>query len=100
MSFLHLCVVDIPVQWDVRDAKQWFGGRARDHQRGCHQCRVCLGSDGRRLNGCMILTIARLQENFFLTGEENCMICWLLGLRYWSHLRWGMLCVLGGVITP
>jgi hypothetical protein len=45
----------------------------------------------------MILTITRLQKDFFLTGEENCMLCWIVGVVVLSHLRWGMLCVLLGV---
>jgi hypothetical protein len=45
----------------------------------------------------MILTITHLQKNFFLTGEENCMLCWIVGVVVLSHLRWGMLCVLLGV---
>jgi hypothetical protein len=97
MSCPSLWVVDIPAQWDARDAKRWFGGRARDHQRGSRRCRVCLWRDGRRLSGCMILTITCLQKDFFLTCEENCAICWIVGVEVLPHLRWGMLCVLLGV---
>jgi hypothetical protein len=67
--------VHIPVQWDMRDAKWWFGGRARDHQQGSRWSRVCLWREGRRLSGCMILTVTCLQKDFFLTSEENCAIC-------------------------
>jgi hypothetical protein len=45
----------------------------------------------------MILTITRLQKDFFLTGEENCSLCWIVGVVVLAHLRWGMLCVLLGV---
>jgi hypothetical protein len=64
---------------------------------GSRWCRVCLWRDGSRLSGCMILTITRLQKDFFLTGEENCMLCWIVGVEVLSPLRWGMLCVLLGV---
>jgi hypothetical protein len=69
----------------------------RDHQRGSRRCRVCLWRDGRRLSGCMILMTTHLQKDFFLTGEENCTLCWIVGVEVLSHLRWGMLCVLLGV---
>jgi hypothetical protein len=36
-------------------------------------------------------------EGFFLTGEENCSLCWIVGVVVLAHLRWGMLCVLLGV---
>jgi hypothetical protein len=94
MSCPSLWVVNIPMQWGVRDAKKWLGGRARDHQRGSRWCRVCLWRDRRRLNGCMILTITCLQKDFFLTSEENCAICWIVGFEVLSHLRWRILCVL------
>jgi hypothetical protein len=38
-----------------------------------------------------------LQKNFFLTGEENCSLYWVVGIMILAHLRWGMLCVLLGV---
>jgi hypothetical protein len=41
--------------------------------------------------------IACLQKNFFLTGEENCLLCWIVGIVVLAHLRWGMLRVLLGV---
>jgi hypothetical protein len=97
MSCPSLWVVDIPVQWDARDVKRWFRGRARDHQWRCHRCRVCLWRDGSRLSGGMILMITGLQKDFFLTGEENCTICWIIGVEVLSCLRWGMLCFLLGV---
>jgi hypothetical protein len=97
MSFPSLWVVDIPAQWDARDAKWWFGGRVRNHQRRSLRCRFCLWRDGSRLSGGMILTITRLQKDFFLTGEENCTICWIVGVEELSCLRWGMLCVMLGV---
>jgi hypothetical protein len=97
MSFPCLWVVNIPTQGDARDASWWFGGRERDHQRGSIRCRVCLWRDGSRLRGCRILTIMCLQKDFFLTGEENCMLCWIVGVVVLSHLRWGMLCVMLGV---
>jgi hypothetical protein len=45
----------------------------------------------------MILTVTCLQKDLFLTGEENCMICWIVGVEVLSCLRWGMFCVLLGV---
>jgi hypothetical protein len=45
----------------------------------------------------MILTNTRLQKDFFLTGEENCTLCWIVGVEILSYLRWGVLCVLLGV---
>jgi hypothetical protein len=66
----------------------------RDHQWGSRQCSVCLWRDGSRLRGCVILTVTRLQKDFFLTGEENCMLCWIVGVVVLAHLRWGMLRVL------
>jgi hypothetical protein len=97
MSCPSLWVVDIPVQWDARNAKRCFGRRARDHQRGSRRWRVCFWRDGRRLNGCMILTTMRFQKDFFLTGEENCTLCWVVRVEVLSHLRWGVLCVRLGV---
>jgi hypothetical protein len=97
MDCPSLWVVEIPAQWDVRDAKQCFGGRARDHQLGSRRWRVCFWRDGRRLSRCMILTTTRLQKDLFLTGEENCSLCWVVGVEVLSHLRWGLLCVLLGV---
>jgi hypothetical protein len=97
MSYPSLWVVDIPTQWDARDVKQWFGGRARDHQRGSRWCMVYLWRDGRRLSGCMILTITCLQKDFFLASEENCVICWIVGVEVLAHLRWGMMGFLLGV---
>jgi hypothetical protein len=41
--------------------------------------------------------ITRLQKDFFLTGEENCSLCWIVGVVVLAHLRWGMRCVLLGV---
>jgi hypothetical protein len=41
--------------------------------------------------------IACLQKNFFLTGEENYSLCWIVGVMVLAHLRWGMLRVLLGV---
>jgi hypothetical protein len=38
-----------------------------------------------------------LQNNFFLTGEENCSFCWIVGIVILSHLGWGMLCILLGI---
>jgi hypothetical protein len=38
-----------------------------------------------------------LQKDFFLTGEENRSICWIVGIMVLAHLRWGMLHVLLGV---
>jgi hypothetical protein len=38
-----------------------------------------------------------LQKNFFVTGEENCSLYWIVGTMVWAHLRWGMLRVLLGV---
>jgi hypothetical protein len=38
-----------------------------------------------------------LQKNFFLTGEENCSLYWIVGVVILPHLHWGMLCVLLGV---
>jgi hypothetical protein len=38
-----------------------------------------------------------LQKDFFLTGEENCSLCWIVGIVVLAHLRWGMLRVLLGV---
>ena len=46
---------------------------------------------------CMVLTITCLQQDFFLTGEENCTICWIVGVEVLSCLRWGTLCILLGV---
>jgi hypothetical protein len=45
----------------------------------------------------MILMTTRLQKDFFLTGEENCTLCWVVRVEVLSPLRWGMLCVLLGV---
>jgi hypothetical protein len=45
----------------------------------------------------MILTTTCLQKDFFLTCEENCAICWIVGVEVLSRLRWGMLGVLLGV---
>jgi hypothetical protein len=41
--------------------------------------------------------IMGLQKDFFLTGEENCMLCWVVGVGVLSPLRWGVLCVILGV---
>jgi hypothetical protein len=38
-----------------------------------------------------------LQKDFFLTGEENRSVCWIVGVMVLAHLRWGMLRVLLGV---
>jgi hypothetical protein len=45
----------------------------------------------------MILTITSLQKDFFVTGEENCTLCWIVRVGVLSPMRWGMLCVLLGV---
>jgi hypothetical protein len=45
----------------------------------------------------MILMTTHLQKDFFLTGEENCTLRWIVGVEVLSYLRWGMLCVLLGV---
>jgi hypothetical protein len=45
----------------------------------------------------MILMITCLHKDFFLTSEENCAICWIVGVEVLSHLRWRMLWVLLGV---
>ena len=97
MSCPSLGVVNIPAQGDARDAQWRFGGRARDYQWGSRRCSVCIWRDRSRLNGHLILTIACLQKNFFLTGEENCSLCWIVGVVVLSHLRWGVLRVLLGV---
>ena len=41
--------------------------------------------------------IACLQKDFFLTGEENCSFCWIVGIVVLAYLWWGMLRVLLGV---
>jgi hypothetical protein len=71
--------------------------RAGDHQQGSRWCRVCLWRYRSRLSCCRILTIACLQKDFFLTGEENRLFCWIVGVVVLAHLRWGMLRVLLGV---
>jgi hypothetical protein len=38
-----------------------------------------------------------LQKDFFLTGEENRSLYWIVGVVILAHLRWGMLRVLLGV---
>jgi hypothetical protein len=38
-----------------------------------------------------------LQKDFFLTGEKNCALCWIVGIVVLAHLRWGMLRVLLGI---
>jgi hypothetical protein len=38
-----------------------------------------------------------LQKDFFLTGEENGTLGWIVGVVVLSYLRWGMLCILLGV---
>jgi hypothetical protein len=38
-----------------------------------------------------------LQKNFFLTGEENRSLYWIVGVVVLAHLGWGMLHVLLGV---
>jgi hypothetical protein len=45
----------------------------------------------------MILTITGMQKDFFLTGEKNGSLCWIVRVMVFSCLRWGMLCVLLGV---
>jgi hypothetical protein len=45
----------------------------------------------------MILTITCLQKDFFLTGEEDCMLCRVVGVVVLTYLRWGMLYILLGV---
>jgi hypothetical protein len=94
MSCSSLWVVDIPAQWDVRDAKRWFCVRVRDHQRGCGNY---FWRNGRGLRGCMVLTIMCLQKDFFLTGEEDHVICWIVWIEVLSQLRWGRLHVMLGV---
>jgi hypothetical protein len=97
MSRPSLCVVDIPSQWDVRDATRWLCVRARDHQWGSRWCEDCLWRNGRRLSGCMVLTITCLQKDLFLTGEEDCMIYWIVWIEVLSQLWWGRLYLLLGV---
>jgi hypothetical protein len=41
--------------------------------------------------------IACLQKDIFLTGEENCSLCGIVGVVILAHLRWGMLRVWLGV---
>jgi hypothetical protein len=41
----------------------------------------------------MILAITCLQKDFFFTSEEDRAICWIVGVKVFSYLRWGMLCV-------
>ena len=43
------------------------------------------------------MTIACLQKDFFLTGEENRSLDWIVGIMVLAHLRWGMMRVLLGV---
>jgi hypothetical protein len=38
-----------------------------------------------------------LQKDFFLTGEENCSLCRVIGIVVLAHLRWGMLHIWLGV---
>jgi hypothetical protein len=38
-----------------------------------------------------------LQKDFFLTGEENCSLCRVIGIVVSAHLRWGMLRIQFGV---
>jgi hypothetical protein len=38
-----------------------------------------------------------LQKDFFLTGEEDGMICRTIGIEVFSQLWWGRLCILLGV---
>jgi hypothetical protein len=97
MSCPRLWVVDIPAQWDARNEKRWFCVRERDHQQASRWCRNCFWRNGRRLNGCMVLTIMCLQKDFFLTGEEDHEIYWIVWIEVLSYLRWGRLCVLMGV---
>jgi hypothetical protein len=77
--------------------KRWLCVRVRDHQRGSRRCRVCLWRDGTRLSECMILMIMCLQNDFFLTSEEDRAICWIVWIEVLSHLRWERLHVLLGV---
>jgi hypothetical protein len=41
--------------------------------------------------------ISCLQKDFFLTGEENGMLCWIVRVVVLSHLRWATLYILLGV---
>ena len=38
-----------------------------------------------------------MQKDFFLTGEENGTLCWIVRVVVLSYLRWGTLCILLGV---
>jgi hypothetical protein len=48
----------------------------------------------------MILTTTRLQKDFFLTGEENCTLCWIVGVEVLSHLGGGCCVSCWVFITP
>jgi hypothetical protein len=85
------------MQWDVRYVNRWFCIRVRDHQRGSRWCGDCLWRNGRRLSGCMVLTITCLQKDFFLTSEEDGEICGIVWVDILAQLRWGRLHVLLGV---
>jgi hypothetical protein len=87
MSRSSLGVVDIPAQWDARDAKRCFSIRERDYQWGSRQCWGCFWGNGRRLSGCTILTITCLQKDLFLTGEEDSMICRIFWVEVLSQMR-------------
>jgi hypothetical protein len=97
MSRPSLGVVDIPVQWDARDAKRCFSVSERNHQQGFHWCWDCFWGNGRRLSGCTVLTTMCLQKDFFLTGEEDSMIWEIVWIEVLSQLWWGRMHVLLGV---
>jgi hypothetical protein len=97
MSRPSLGVVDIPAQWDARNAKRCFGVRVRNHQQGSGWCEDCSWGNGRRLSGCTVLTTMCLQKDFFLIGEEDGTICGIVGIEVLSQMWWGRLCVLLGV---
>jgi hypothetical protein len=97
MSRPSLQVVDIPAQWDARDAKRCFCVRAKNYQWGSRWCSAYFWGNGRRLSRCTILTTTCLQKDFFLTGEEDSTICGIVCIEVLSQLWWGRLYVLLGV---
>jgi hypothetical protein len=70
-----LRVMDIPLQWDARDAKRCFSIRAQNHQRWAIHDRGGLQGSGRLVRGCVVLMIACLYKDLFLTSEEDSSIC-------------------------
>ena len=86
MSRPSLGVVDIPVQWDARDAKRCFGVRARTYQRGSRWCQVFFWGSRRRLSMCTVLKTTCFQKDFFLTDEEDSMICRIVWIEILSQL--------------